>query len=122
MLSTLFQPKGGNMRRLLTPLLLLTTFSFMLSAQSQKRLGLSLRDQALQTLSNGDLESAASLYERWLEADPRDKDSWYNLACIRALAGNKAAALDAWENAVEAGFTDAAFAQRDGDLQSVRDD
>jgi tetratricopeptide (TPR) repeat protein len=50
------------------------------------------------------------------------QSAWYNLACIRALQGRKEEALEALENAVNCGFGDAAWARRDGDLQSLRDD
>ncbi len=48
--------------------------------------------------------------------------SLYNLACYRALLGEKEAALSALEKAVQAGWTDAARAMHDEDLVPLRDE
>jgi len=44
---------------------------------------------------------------------------WYNVACLRALRGDKAGALDALEQAVNHGWRDAAFTGNDPDLASL---
>jgi len=80
-----------------------------------------LKDQAVEALGAGKHEDAISLFERWLAADPRDATSWYNLACARALAGKRDAALDAFETAIDAGFDDLAHAREDADLASIRE-
>ena len=85
-----------------------------------KALAPSLRTQAGDALRRKDYATARRLLERWLEADPRDATSWYNLACSCALTGERALALDAFEHAVDAGFLDSALAQRDSDLESIR--
>ena len=81
-----------------------------------------LKDQAEAALGAGKHAEAMALFERWLAADPRDATSWYNLACARALAGKRDAALDAFETAVDAGFDGLAHARKDGDLASIRED
>lgn len=48
--------------------------------------------------------------------------AFYNLACIRAIQGRKEEALTELQHAMDSGFTDAGWAMRDGDLQSLRDD
>ena len=87
-----------------------------------KKLGPSLRDQALDALSARKLDEAAALYRRWLEADPKDDTSWYNLACVLALLGKKDEALTAFETSIDAGFDDLDHAGRDSDLDSIRAD
>lgn len=44
----------------------------------------------------------------------------YNLACFAALAGDRETALDAWRDALAAGFDNLALADRDRDLASLR--
>jgi phospholipase/carboxylesterase len=82
----------------------------------------SLRDQAARVLSTGDKAGARRLYEKWLEADPRDYSSWYNLACLYALTGEQALAIDAFERSVDAGWKDSAHAATDTDLDAIRSD
>jgi predicted esterase len=82
----------------------------------------SLGDQAAEAVQKGDMVAARDLYERWLKADPRDNSAWYNLACIYALAGEKELALDAFESAVDAGWSDASHPTRDTDLDAIRFD
>jgi predicted esterase len=114
---------GGTMHRACITGLLFVCFGLAALGQTQSsRLGPSLKDQALQALNQHDLKAAAVLYEQWLQADPQDHDSWYNLACVRALAGDNRRALDAWDNAVAAGWTDSSTAERDSDLASIRDE
>ena len=45
-----------------------------------------------------------------------------NIACIHALEGDKDGAIEALANAVDAGFNDLAWAAKDGDLKSLRED
>lgn len=47
---------------------------------------------------------------------------WYNLACFRALAGDRENALTALETAVERGWWRRADAERDPDLERLRDE
>lgn len=82
----------------------------------------SLRDQAGAATQKGDLATARAQYERWLEADPRDYSSWYNLACVYSLTGETALALDAFERSVDAGWRDAVHPTRDTDLDAIRFD
>jgi len=53
--------------------------------------------------------------------EPDDPVLWYNRACALSLAGRGSPALDALEQAIEAGFADAALMRSDADLEAVRD-
>jgi HEAT repeat protein len=68
--------------------------------------------------------AASEAYRRALEiADVGDTTAaLYNLACLSAKAGDKAAALDWLSKAVAAGFRDADWMRRDRDLDAVRED
>lgn len=83
---------------------------------------LSWRDQADRMLGAGNSDSAQYYLEKWLQADPGDESSWYNLACLYALAGKREQALDAWEKSVEAGWSDPDHPLKDSDLESIRSD
>jgi len=84
------------------------------------KLAPSLRTQAETLLGKGDYAGAGPLLERWLEADPHDSGSWYNLACVYSKGGNKEKALDAFERSVDAGFADAGLPAKDKDLDAIR--
>jgi len=88
----------------------------------QSRLGFSLKDQALGELEQKNFVNAIDFYTRWLVADPQDNGSWYNLACAYALKGEKDKSLEAFENAVDAGWENAEHAQNDSDLISIKDE
>lgn len=88
---------------------------------AQSSLPPSLRERANDALGRRQLDSAELLLGRWLEADPRDQASWYNMACILALEGKNDRALDAFDNAVAAGWDDIDHSKTDSDLESIRD-
>jgi predicted esterase len=52
--------------------------------------------------------------------EPDNPVIWYNRACALSLSGRQSAALDALEQAIEAGFADAALMRSDPDLEAVR--
>lgn len=112
------------MNRIFVRSLICTVFSVLWITETlhSQDLGPSWKDQSLQALGAGDLDSARFYLERWLQADPRDESSWYNLACVYALQDQPGKALDAWENAVEAGWDDPDHPLNDGDLESIRSD
>jgi predicted esterase len=95
---------------------------FAQPASQRPALAPSLRDQADAALGRHDTAAARQLYERWLEADPRDESSWYNLACLYALTGDRKRALDAFESSIDAGWNDAVHPTQDSDLDAIRDD
>lgn len=53
---------------------------------------------------------------------PERPIAWYDLACARAQAGSRRAAVDAFAEAVERGFAYPELAGRDPDLDPLRDD
>jgi dienelactone hydrolase len=53
-------------------------------------------------------------------APERAGGAWYNLACFRALAGDRKGALGSLRSAVEKGFRDVALVESDPDLASLR--
>lgn len=103
--------------RFLLPLLLVAP----LLLHAQTGLPPSLRDRAGDALGRRRLDSAELLLRQWLQADPRDRSSWYNMACILALEGKNDNALDAFDNAVTAGWDDVDHSKSDPDLESIRD-
>ena len=88
-------------------------------AYEPKKLAPSWRDQAEAAYRDKDWAEAIFLYRKWLEADPQDENSWYNLACCYALAGQKEAAIVAMETAVDAGWKDPVWPSQDPDLASL---
>lgn len=85
-----------------------------------KTLAPSWREQATAAYNAKQWADAIFLYRKWLEADPHDDGSWYNLACTYALAGQKEAALEAFETAVDAGWKDPKWPAEDSDLEILR--
>ena len=55
-------------------------------------------------------------------APERAGGAWYNLACFRALAGDRKGAIASLKNAVRKGYRDAAAMESDPDLASIRGD
>ena len=85
-------------------------------------LGTSYRDQAETALAVRDLAAAEQHYLAWLHADPTDASSWYNLACVQSLRGEREAALLSFRASLSAGFDQLEHATRDSDLAAIRDD
>ncbi len=91
-------------------------------AYQPKILAASWRDQATAAYGEKRWADAIFLYRKWLEADSHDEGSWYNLACTYALAGQEEAAVEAFETAVDAGWTDPQWPTEDPDLEALRDE
>jgi predicted esterase len=94
-------------------------------AALRAELGRSLEQRAtaaLMTGKPGDRIEAAHLYREWLRANPQDERSWYNLACIWALAGDADRAFAALDNAIATGYGDARHVENDPDFESLRED
>jgi cytochrome c-type biogenesis protein CcmH/NrfG len=66
-------------------------------------------------------QKAASLHAG-AEPSPPDSGYLYNLACYRALAGDREGALTAWARCVESGWDRPGMAEWDPDLESIRTD
>ncbi len=60
--------------------------------------------------------------DRALAIDPEDAGVSYNAACLFALEGEKDRAMHCLEDAVEGGFWHKEWAEKDPDLDSMRDD
>ncbi len=86
------------------------------------QLGKSYLEIATDYLMEKDLKMATQYYRLWLAASPRDMNAWYNLACCWALSGEKMFAVDAFEKAVESGWSDADHARQDTDLDLIREE
>lgn len=75
---------------------------------------------------------AAQVYRELLSAVEKDKleraretnvaTTYYNLACLSALGGERAKGVEWLEKAVRAGFTDRAWIRKDRDLDSIREE
>jgi phospholipase/carboxylesterase len=79
----------------------------------------SWRDKANEALMKGDRKTAVEWYRQWVEADPTDAVSLYNLACCHALDGKTADALNALKQSAAAGWSDSIHTEADPDLSSL---
>ena len=77
----------------------------------------------------GNMYTRVGRYEEGLQIDldltrmrPEDPENWYNLACSCALTGRKDEALKALDQAIQLGYSDFDWLQRDQDLESLRED
>ena len=65
-------------------------------------------------------ERAIACFEVATSIQPENAVVWYNLACARALAGDRDEAVDALRRSTELGFRDLEHIQSDSDLESIR--
>ncbi|MFG0242065.1 MAG: TPR end-of-group domain-containing protein [Phycisphaerales bacterium JB054] len=75
---------------------------------------------AMALCAGGDYRGAERAFGEAAKAGHSLEDSLYNIACCRSLGGDSAGAIEYLRAAVEAGYTDAAHMQSDGDLAAVR--
>jgi hypothetical protein len=81
-----------------------------------------LQAEAVEAFEAGDLAEAERLFTEQAALDPTNFTAHYNLACVRALAGDTDAAWAHLEDALKNGFIDAYQLRRDESLAAVRDD
>ncbi len=80
----------------------------------------SWKDVAIEALLAGDRAKAIEYYRKWMEADPGDHISLYNLACAYALSDSIDRAVEAMRASVAAGWSDSNHTVNDPDLKSLR--
>jgi tetratricopeptide (TPR) repeat protein len=71
---------------------------------------------------SGDHSKAIDAFKRAIEFGYKPPTSTYNVACANAMAGNKDAAFEWLDKAVEAGFDIEGYITSDEDLDSLRSD
>jgi predicted esterase len=80
----------------------------------------SWKQQAMDAIMQGDYQTAAEHYRKWVEADPTDAVSLYNLACCEAILKRPEEAMRALRMAADAGWSDSVHTIEDPDLESLR--
>ena len=81
--------------------------------------GASLRSTT--DIDAGDYERAYAVASAALEDHPDDASTHYDLACIKALAGEREKALEHWRRAVELNPKAREWAENDAELDAIRD-
>jgi hypothetical protein len=79
-----------------------------------------LQAEAFAAIEAGDYEQAERLLREQKGLNPNTFVPWYNLACVRALAGDAEGAVEFLHKAVERGFVDVHHLRRDRQLDSIR--
>ena len=72
--------------------------------------------------ARGELVDAIYAVAQCVRLEPNEGDGWYNLACYRCLAGDRAGAIEALGWAIELAPANARLAVDDGDFASIRSD
>jgi predicted esterase len=98
-------------------LLIIAISVFALSALAAPK---SWKQMAMDAIMQGDYQTAAVHYRKWVEADPTDAVSLYNLACCEAMLKRPDEAMRALRMSSEAGWSDSSHTARDSDLESLR--
>jgi tetratricopeptide (TPR) repeat protein len=81
-----------------------------------------LRAQACNLTVKGRLQDGLAVDKQLVAARPADPTAHYNLACRYALLKQADMALGALRKAVELGYRDFLFMEKDRDLESIRKD
>ncbi len=82
--------------------------------------GRALYDVGRDLLKYADYDRAARAFVAAAQAGVREGTSLYNAACARALASQKAEAMDLLQRALDAGFDDPDHLREDDDLDGLR--
>ena len=82
---------------------------------------LEMQDRGVELMEAGKFARSEKVFLALTEKHPEIPEPWYNVACVRALAGNTAGALDALDRIVDRGFTDQELLRTDPDLDAIRD-
>ena len=72
--------------------------------------------------NEADYDEAVSLFERALQAAPKDEKIHYVMASTLALKGDRLEALDHLKQAIELNATNRIYARNDPDFEPLRDD
>ena len=72
-------------------------------------------------LDRGELEKALDQYQRALAIEPNNSIAHYNVACAYSRMKRIKEALDALERAIECGYRDVEWMEKDSDLDNIRD-
>jgi PDZ domain-containing protein len=88
----------------------------------QRNASLELQAKAVEAFNAGDLAVAERLFTEQAALDPDNFTVHYNLACMRALAGDSDAAWEHLTDALQNGFIDAYQLSRDQSLASMLTD
>jgi tetratricopeptide (TPR) repeat protein len=72
-------------------------------------------------LERGEYEKALEQYKRALEVEPKNSIAHYNVACTLARLKKVDEALDALERAVQCGYRDFDWMEKDADLDNLRE-
>ena len=81
-----------------------------------------LRVQACNLTNKGRIQDGLAVDKQLVAARPSDPTAHYNLACRYALLKQAEMALGALRKAVELGYRDFQFMEKDRDLESIRKD
>jgi tetratricopeptide (TPR) repeat protein len=88
----------------------------------KRNASLELQAKAVEAFNAGDLTEAERLFTEQAALDPGNFTAHYNLACMRAIAGDKDAAWAHLTDALQNGFIDAYQLQRDDSFASMQGD
>ena len=72
-------------------------------------------------LDRGEFDKALEQYRRALEIEPDNSIAHYNVACTYSRMKRIKEALDALERAIECGYRDVEWMEKDSDLDNLRD-
>ncbi len=89
------------------------------SAQNDSR---QLMMQANGFYQKGDYKNSARYYLAYLQQNPDDSGSWYNLSCCYGLLGQAELAAKYLKIAYRKGFTDVGHVERDTDFDKVKEE
>jgi phospholipase/carboxylesterase len=81
----------------------------------------SWKQTAMDALYAGDYAKATQYLKKWVEADPTDAVSLYNLACCYAIDKKTDEAMKTLQAAVVAGWSDSAHTEEDTDLKPLHE-
>ncbi|KKM69308.1 hypothetical protein LCGC14_1452120 [marine sediment metagenome] len=84
------------------------------------RQSLRLHRKTIELAKAGKYEQCIPLLEELLRIDPTDSMAWYNMACVHSRMGKPEKALAALDKALEHGYSDFRYMQRDPDFDPIR--
>jgi len=87
-------------------------------AEARRVVELHKRSIALAT--RGKYAACRPVLEKLLKIDPENDIAWYNLACVDARLGKSAKAMKSLNKAVDCGYSDLRYMEKDPDLAPLR--